>query len=135
MSAYATVEEVQQRWRSLSLEEAERAEHLLEDLSDVIRAKAMLQGIDYDLFVLNHPPFASVAKTVVISVLSRILREDTQGQVLSQETQTGLGYSWTGTMAIPGGGIANAFLEREWRMLGLKRQTMGSVEYAYGNHD
>ena len=44
---------------------------------------------------------------------------------MAQESQSGLGYSWSGTYAVPGGGIGNAILPSDLKRLGLKRQRIG----------
>ena len=44
---------------------------------------------------------------------------------MTQESQSGLGYSWSGSYAVPGGGIANSILNNDLKKLGLKRQKIG----------
>ena len=44
---------------------------------------------------------------------------------MTQEAQSGLGYSWSGSYAVPGGGIANSILNNDLKKLGLKRQKIG----------
>ena len=46
---------------------------------------------------------------------------------MTQESQSALGYSWSGTYAVPGGGIANAIMKNDLRKLGLLQQQMDSV--------
>lgn len=45
---------------------------------------------------------------------------------MSQESQSALGYSWSGTFAVAGGGIANSILNNDLKKLGLLKQKMGS---------
>jgi len=65
---------------------------------------------------------------VVVDVLSRILRQDTSGEAMSQESQSALGYSWSGTYAVPGGGISNAIMRNDLKRLGLRRQRIGVID-------
>ena len=78
----------------------------------------------------------STALVVTVDVVSRVLRQSTTGEPMSQESQTGLGYNWQGTYAIPGGGIANAIMDRDLKRLGIGKQKIGVIElYASGRHD
>ena len=47
---------------------------------------------------------------------------------MTQESQGALGYTWSGTYAIPGGGIAAAIMRNDLKRLGLRRQRIGTVE-------
>ena len=131
-AAYATVQDVAALWRPLNVEETERAEALLPLVSDLLRQAAVNAGRDLDGMIAATPTLASVAKIVTVDVLGRILRQSTTGEPVSQETQSALGYSWQGTYAIPGGGMANAIMDRDLKRLGLYRQRIGAVEL-YGH--
>jgi hypothetical protein len=52
---------------------------------------------------------------------------------MTQESQSALGYTWSGTYAIAGGGIAQAIMRNDLKRLGLKRQNYGVIEY-YGEN-
>ena len=52
--------------------------------------------------------------------------------VTVQESQAAIGYSWSGTYAVPGGGIANCIMRNDLKRLGLKRQRFGVIEW-YGD--
>lgn len=71
---------------------------------------------------------SSIAKSVTVDVVARILRENTQTEPMSQESRSALGYSWSGTYAIPGGGITNAIMKNDLNRLGLRRQRYGVLE-------
>ena len=43
-------------------------------------------------------------------------------------SQSALGYSVSGTYAVPGGGIGNAIMDRDLKRLGLKRPRIGAIE-------
>jgi hypothetical protein len=65
---------------------------------------------------------------VTCDVVARIMRQSTSGEPVSQESQSALGYSWSGTYAVPGGGAAMSLMNNERKMLGLKRQKYGAME-------
>lgn len=138
-TAFATVNDINTLWRPLTASETTRAEALLPLVSDEIRVIAELVGKDIDAMIQKSDPYASVVKVVTVDVVSRILRQSTEGDAMTQESQSGLGYSWSGTYAVPGGGIANAIMKNDLRKLGLLQQKLDSVylwEGAKGNkHD
>ena len=72
---------------------------------------------------------SNVVMEVTVSAVIRILRQSTTGEPMTQESQAGLGYSWSGTYAIPGGGIGNAILPSDLKRLGLKRQRFGVIDF------
>ena len=129
MSDYATVQDVIDLWRDLTTEESERVTKLLPIISNELRYRATLVGRDLDAMIVKTPSLSSVVKEVTVSAISRILRQSTSGEVMSQESQSGLGYSWSGTYAIPGGGIGNAILPSDLKRLGLKRGRIGIIDF------
>lgn len=132
MSDYATVNDVITLWRELTPEEAERVTALLPLISDALRYEAVKVGKDLDAMVAESSSYASVVKLVTVDVCSRVMRQNTSGEMMSQESQAALGYSWSGTYAIPGGGMANAIMNNDLKRLGLKRQRIGTLEiYKY----
>lgn len=129
MSDFATVQDVIDLWRELTAEEQDRVANLLPIISDELRYRATLVGRDLDAMIEKTPSLSSVAKEVTVSAVSRILRQSTSGEIMSQESQSGLGYSWSGTYAIPGGGIGNAILPSDLKRLGLKRGRIGIIDF------
>lgn len=125
---FATTEDITTLFRPLSESETTRAEALLPLVSDALRQCAYNVGKDLDQMIAEQPTLASVAKLVTVDVISRVLREDTQGALMSQESQSALGYSWSGSYAIPGGGIEAAIMYNDLKRLGLQRQKIGSVQ-------
>lgn len=123
--AFATVEDVQTLWRPLTAEEQQRAENLLPLISDELRVIAKGVGKDIDEMVATDEAYASVAKIVTVDVCVRVLRQSTDGDAMTQESQSALGYSWSGTYAVAGGGIANSILNNDLKRLGLKSQQIG----------
>lgn len=129
MSAYATVSDVTTLFRALTNEEQAKATALLDIISDELRYRARQSGRDLDEMIASGWTPASVAKEVTVSAVIRVLRQDNTGEPMTQESQSGLGYSWSGTYAVPGGGIGNAILPSDLKRLGLKRQRMGVVDF------
>lgn len=126
---FATLEDVEVLFRSLSAEESERVTALLPIISDELRYRAMTVYRDLDEMITATPILANVAKEVTVSIIGRILRQSTTGEAMSQESQAGLGYSWSGTYAIPGGGIGNAIMPSDLKRLGLKRPRIGIIDF------
>ncbi len=127
--SYATITDVITLWRPLTSDEQIRTEALLPIISDELRVRAQAVGRDLDAMIEANPLLANVAKEVVVSAVSRVIRQNTTGDAMSQESQAGLGYSWSGTYAIPGGGIGNAIFPSDLKRLGLKRQRFGVIDF------
>lgn len=130
MSAFATVEDVTTLWRPLTTAEQERAEALLPLISDALRQEARKVGKDLDDMITEDADgsFESTVKLVTVDILGRVLRQSTQDEPMTQESQSALGYSWSGTFAIPGGGIAAAIMRNDLNRLGLRRQRLGMID-------
>lgn len=123
---FATVEDIQRLYRPLSAAEQDRADALLPLVSDEIRVLGRNYGKDIDARIKVDLAYESVVKIVTCDVTFRILRQNTEGDAMSQESQSALGYSWSGTFAVAGGGIANSILNNDLKKLGLLKQKMGS---------
>ena len=135
MADFATVEDVENLWRPLTAAETEKVENLLPVVSDALRYEAVKVGKDLDQMITDTPTLANVAKAVTVDVVARVMRQATEGEAMTQESQSGLGYTWSGTYAIPGGGIANSIMRNDLKRLGLKRQQIGVIEfYDQGNN-
>ena len=126
-NAFATVEDIQTLWRPLTSEEQSRAEALLPLVSDEIRVAGKSVGKDVDQMIAEDSAYESVVKVVTVDVVTRILRQSTEGDAMTQESQSALGYSWSGTYAVAGGGIASSLLNNDLKKLGLLRQKMGAM--------
>ena len=122
---FATVEDIQTLWRPLSESEQSKATALLPLVSDELRVLAREVDKDLDVMAAADEAYASVLKIVTVDVTVRVLRQSTEGEAMTQEAQSALGYSWSGTYAVAGGGIANAILNNDLKKLGLKRQQIG----------
>lgn len=130
MSAFATVEDVTTLWRPLTTAETSRAEALLPLLSDALRVEAQKVGKDIDEMIEDDTSgaYGNTVKIVTVDILGRVLRQSTVDEPLSQESQSALGYTWSGTFAIPGGGIAAAIMKNDLKRLGLRRQRLGMID-------
>lgn len=125
---YATVDDVTALWRTLTTEEKSRVSTLIPIISACLREEAMKIGKNLDTMISLDDNLSSIAKSVTVDVVARILRENTQTEPMSQESRSALGYSWSGTYAIPGGGITNAIMKNDLNRLGLRRQRYGVLE-------
>lgn len=129
MLNFATVEDVNRLWRELTVEETERAESLLEVVSNSLRVEANAVGKDLDLMALESPTYASVVKSVTVDVVARTLMTSTNQEPITQASESALGYSWSGSYLVPGGGL---FIKKtELARLGLRRQRYGVIDF-YG---
>lgn len=124
-SAFATVTDITTLWRPLTAAETERAGALLLPVSDELRVLASQVGKDIDAMVSASEIYANLVRVVTVDVVSRVLRQSTEGDAMTQESQSALGYSWSGTYAVPGGGIANAIMKNDLKKLGLLNQSIG----------
>lgn len=128
MSDFATLADVNMLFRTLTGDEAARVEALLPLVSDALRYEAAKVGKDIDEMIENTSGYASTVKLVTVDIVSRVLRQSTTSELMAQESQGALGYTWSGTYAIPGGGIAQSIMRNDLKRLGLKRQQIGVLE-------
>ena len=122
---FATVNDIETLWRPLSSSEQSKATALLPLVSDELRVLAKNVNKDLDEMAAADEAYASVLKIVTVDVTVRVLRQSTEGDAMTQESQSALGYSWSGTYAVAGGGIANAILNNDLKKLGLRTQQIG----------
>lgn len=108
-------------------QEQERIEALLPRISNLIRSEGAKVGIDVDAKVASDAVYESVVNTVTCDVVVRVMRQTTTGEPMSQESQSALGYSWSGTYAVPGGGVAMSLMNNEKKALGFRRQRYGGI--------
>ena len=136
MSDFATLTDVVTlTGKEYSAEESDRIEALLPLVSDALRMEARAVGKNLDEMVSADSAYASVVKMVTVDVVARVMRQSMDGEPLSQESQSGLGYSWSGTYAVPGGGISGAIMRNDLKRLGLRRQRIGVYEIWDGLQD
>jgi len=130
MKTFATIDDLQELWRPFkNLDEANRAESLLEVVSDSLREEAKRVGKDLDKMVEESPSFANVAKSVTVDIVARTLMTSTDQEPMIQTSESALGYSYQGTFLVPGGGL---FIKKsELARLGLRKQRYGVIDF-YG---
>ena len=129
MSNFATLADVTAlTGKTFTTAEQNRIEALLPMISDLIRSEGEKVGKDIDAMIADSASYASVVKLVTVDVVLRVMRQSNDSEPMSQESQSALGYSWSGTYAIPGGGMATALLNNDLKKLGLRRQRYGTLE-------
>ena len=136
MSSFAAFEDVSElTGKAYTPEERERITALLPLVSDALVYEAQKVGKDLESMVAGSSAYANVVKLVVVDVVVRVMRQSMDTEPMSQETQSALGYSWSGTYAIPGGGIASAILRNDLKRLGLRRQRIGVIDLWAGSEE
>jgi len=129
MSDFAALEDVAAlTGKVYSESEQARLTALLADISNALRFEAKKVGKDIDEMIVKSEAYASVVKIVTVDVAVRVLRQNLDTEPMTQESQAALGYSWSGTYAIPGGGISGAIMRNDLKRLGLRRQRYGSID-------
>lgn len=127
MSAFATVQDViMLSGKTYTAAEQDRINALLPLVSDTLRYEALKVGKNLDEMIETiGETYTSVVKLVTVDIVLRALRQEFEGEPMSQESQSGLGYTWSGTYAVAGGGIAASIMRNDLKRLGLKRQQYG----------
>lgn len=130
MSAtYATVEDIQTLIRPLTTAEQDKAENLLPIASAKLRITASKYGCDIDQMIAANSDYQLAVKEVVCKSVVRALDASSQAgpaSVVSQESQSGLGYS--ASMTYLNAGQSLYYLRNELKDLGILRQRCGSFE-------
>lgn len=129
MAAFATIADVVAQWRTLTLEETTRATALLPVISDCLRYEAERRGYDLDYMISESSAFNTVVNSVTVDICVRTLRQptNTTGEPMSQESQSALGYTWSGTYAIAGGSNL-PIMRNDLKRLGITKQRWGALE-------
>lgn len=125
MDAYVSVDDVISLWRPLKLDEIDRAKALIPVVTDSLREEALRVGKDLDKMA-ESVSYRNVLKSVIVDVLARTLMTSTNQEPMTQTSESALGYSYSGTFLVPGGGL---FIKRsELSRLGLRRQKYGVMD-------
>lgn len=126
MDAFATINDLEKMWRKLKPEEIERATKLLDVVSDSLREQALNVGKNLDEMVEKRSSYSTVVCSVTVDVVARTLMTSTEQEPMTQASEAAMGYSWSGSYLVPGGGlfIKNSELTR----LGLRKQRYGVIE-------
>ena len=131
MTTFATVEDLETLWRSLKFDERKRAEALLTIVSDSLREEAKKVSKDLDKMVAESPSYSSVVKSVTVDVVARTLMTSTDQEPMTQMAESAMGYSFSGSYLVPGGGLF--IKDSELKRLSLKKQRYGVIEL-YGTN-
>lgn len=124
MEPFATKQDVIDLWRPLTAEELERTDKLIEVISDNLRIEAKRVGKNLDNLAADAT-YKNVLKSVIVDIVARTLMTSTENEPMIQESQSALGYTWSGTYLVPGGGL---FIKKtELARLGLKTQRYGAI--------
>ncbi|HEL2202565.1 TPA: phage Gp19/Gp15/Gp42 family protein [Streptococcus suis] len=126
MTPFATKSDLETLWRPLKFDETDRAEALLDVVSNSLRHEAQKVGKDLDEMIADSPVFASVVKSVTVDVVARTLMTSTDQEPMTQFNESALGYSVSGSFLVPGGGLF--IKDSELKRLGLKKQRFGVIE-------
>ena len=131
MVDFASIDDITSLWRTMTPQEIGRATALLPIVSDSLREEAIKVGKDLDKMVLESETYANVVKSVVVDIVSRTLLTSTQNEPMTQTSESALGYSWSGSYLVPGGGL---FIKKsELARLGLRKQRYGVIDF-YGEN-
>ena len=129
MASFATVADVLEiTGKTYTDAETARIETLLELISDTLRVYATNIGKDLDEMADASTAYANVLKLTTVDIVIRAMRQSLDGDPMTQESQSAIGYTWSGTYAIPGGGIAGAIMKNDLKRLGLRKQQYGVME-------
>lgn len=133
MTNYATVEDMAALY-SLTSEELERAAQLIPIVSASLRTEARKRSRDLDAMLASDPDLRAVATSVTCDIVNRQIEQQSSlgASTLTQESQSALGYSWSGTYTNTGGGLA--VLNKDLKRLGLTRPRYGAWDALEGGH-
>ena len=110
---------------------------LLENINDYFSHKGMAPNLIDDIkenlrndlkrSESKDEDYLNVLKSVVVDVVARTLMTSTDSEPMIQTSESALGYSWSGSFLVPGGGL---FIKKsELARLGLKKQRYGVIDF------
>ena len=122
MEAFATVEDLEARWRPLSEAEKGRASVLLDDATALVSRACGASGVDFEG---GDECFQQALKAVTCSVVARAMSAPVDGPTVSNTSQTAGPFSQSFTYSNPGGDLYLTSSER--KELGIGRARIGSI--------
>lgn len=126
MSLLASIDDVLVL-KTLSADEMTKAEALLEIVSARLRVEAKKVGKDLDEMIADDSDLEVVARSVVAGIIERTLKlQANNSPIVSQFSESALGYSYSGTIPNPGESLY--IKKSELRALGLNKQRFGALE-------
>lgn len=128
-TAYATVDDIRAIGRSLSAEQSEAAEVLIDQASAKLRITARKYGKNIDAMIKDTETgedYALAVKSAVVQAVCRALDSAAGSTAVQQGTESIGAYSVTQIYANAGQSLY--FLRNELKDLGILRQTFGLTE-------
>lgn len=123
---YCSVDDVISLWRPLKNDEILRVKELIPVVVSSLRVEADKVGKDLEEMAQDDD-YRNVLKSVIVDVVARTLMTATDQEPMTQYSESALGYSFSGSFLVPGGGL---FIKRsELSRLGLKRQRYGVIDF------
>lgn len=124
---YCSVDDVISLWRPLKLDEVDRVKSLIPVIENNLRVEADRVGKDIDELAKESEAYRTVLKSVIVDIVARTLMTSTDQEPMTQYSESALGYSYSGSFLVPGGGL---FIKRtELSRLGLRRQRYGVIDF------
>lgn len=124
---YCSVDDVISLWRPLKNDEILRVKELIPVIENSLRVEADKIGKDLDQMAKDNEAYSDVLKSVIVDVVARTLMTATDQEPMTQYSESALGYSFSGSFLVPGGGL---FIKKsELSRLGLKRQRYGVIDF------
>lgn len=122
MTAYATLEDLQSRWRLLSADEQQRATTLLSDAAVKIALACKQSGVAIDA---ADELQSEALKSINCEMVKRAMMSPIDMPPVSSFAQTAGSYSESQTYVNPTGDLYMTLGEK--KMLGIGTQKMGSI--------
>lgn len=124
---YCSVDDVISLWRPLKIDEVDRVKSLIPVIENTLRVEADRVGKDIDELAKESEAYRTVLKSVIVDVVARTLMTSTDQEPMTQYSESALGYSYSGSFLVPGGGL---FIKKsELSRLGLRRQRYGVIDF------
>lgn len=124
---YCSVDDVISLWRPLKNDEILRVKELIPVIISSLKVEADKVGKDLDQMAKDNEAYRDVLKSVIVDVVARTLMTATDQEPMTQYSESALGYSFSGSFLVPGGGL---FIKKsELSRLGLKRQRYGVIDF------
>lgn len=126
--AYLSIDELMTLWRPLKQDEMERARALIDKVEANLKVEAKRANKNIDELAKDKD-YLDLYKSIVCDVVARNLMTSTDQEPMIQSAESALGYSFSGTYLVPGGGL---FIKKdELKRLGLRTQKYGVIDF-YG---
>lgn len=126
-STYASVNDLIKFGKTLTAQEYEQAESLLNTASAKLRIIAKKYGKNIDAIIAEDEDYSLVVKDIVVNAVRRALESYSDDMpAATQTSQSAMGYSVS--MTYLNAGQSLYFLRNELKDLGILRQRYGAVE-------